>query len=125
MSYLEGVRIDYDTADIITRLTLIESLKGINKDIAALEKKNNMAGHSPHISYLKDHEKEDLKDDLKYRETVSNFETAYWEALLVIIRYYSTTEEDMLELFDKDNDYLREWTKDQKIAMVKEEKEDD
>jgi len=25
----------------------------------------------------------------------------------------------------KDNDYLREWTKDQKIAMVKEEKEDD
>ena len=28
-------------------------------------------------------------------------------------------EEDMLELFDKDNDYLREWTKDQKIAMVR------
>ena len=82
MSYLEGVRIDYDTADIITRLTLIESLEGINKDIAALEKKNNMAGHSPHISYLKDHEKEDLKDDLKYRE-----------ALLVIIRYYSTEEQ--------------------------------
>ena len=93
MSYLEGVRIDYDTADIITRLTLIESLKGINKDIAALEKKNNMAGHSPHISYLKDHEKEDLKDDLKYRETVSNFETAYWEALLVIIRYYSDDDQ--------------------------------
>ena len=88
MSYLEGVRIDYDTADIITRLTLIESLKGINKDIAALEKKNNMAGHSPHISYLKDHEKEDLKDDLKYRE-----------ALLVIIRYYSTTEQ-MKEMKD-------------------------
>lgn len=88
MSYLEGVRIDYDTADMITRLTLIESLKGINKDIAALEKKNNMAGHSPHISYLKDHEKEDLKDDLKYRE-----------ALLVIIRYFST-EEQMKEMKD-------------------------
>ncbi len=42
MSYLEDVRIDYDTADIITRLTLIESLEGINKDIAALEKKNNI-----------------------------------------------------------------------------------
>ena len=82
MSYLEGVRIDYDTADMITRLTLIESLKGINKDIAALEKKNNMAGHSPHISYLKDHEKEDLKDDLKYRE-----------ALLVVIGYFSTTDQ--------------------------------
>jgi|TARA_R110000823_G_scaffold146916_1_gene277256 hypothetical protein len=27
-------------------------------------------------------------------------------------------EEDMLKLFDKDNDYLSEWTKDQKIAMV-------
>ena len=87
-NYLEGVRIDYDTADIITRLTLIESLKGINKDIAALEKKNNMAGHSPHISYLKDHEKEDLKDDLKYRE-----------ALLVVIGYYST-EEQMKEMKD-------------------------
>jgi len=56
MSYLEGIRIDYDTADIITRLTLIESLKGINKDIAA-------------------------------------FETAYWEALLVIIRYYSDDDQ--------------------------------
>ena len=63
MSYLEGVRIDYDTADMITRLTLIESLKGINKDIAA-------------------------KDDLKYRE-----------ALLVIIRYFST-EEQMKEMKD-------------------------
>ena len=82
MSYLEGIRMDYDTADMITRLTLIESLKGINKDIAALEKKNNMAGHSPHISYLKDFEKEDLKDNLKYRE-----------ALLVVIRYYSTGEQ--------------------------------
>ena len=88
MSYLEGVRIDYDTADIITRLSLIESLKGINKDIAALEKKNNMAGHSPHISYLKDHEKEDLEYNLKYRE-----------ALLVIIRYFSTTEQ-MKEMKD-------------------------
>ena len=88
MSYLEGVRIDYDTADIITRLTLIESLEGINKDIAALEKKNNMAGHSPHISYLKDHEKEDLEYNLKYRE-----------ALLVIIRYFST-EEQMKEMKD-------------------------
>ena len=93
MSYLEGVRIDYDTADIITRLTLIESLKGINKDIAALEKKNNMAGHSgtggwpaPHISYLKDHEKEDLEYNLKYRE-----------ALLVVIEYFST-EEQMKEV---------------------------
>ena len=28
-------------------------------------------------------------------------------------------EEDMLELFDKDNDYLREWTKDQKIEWIR------
>ena len=81
MSYLEGVRIDYDTADIITRLTLIESLKGINKNIAALEKKNNMAGH-----WLKDHEKEDLEYNLKYRE-----------ALLVIIEYFSTPGIDSIE----------------------------
>ena len=28
-------------------------------------------------------------------------------------------EEDMLELFDKDNEYLGKWSKDQKIAMVR------
>jgi len=82
MSYLEGIRIDFETVDMITRLSLIESLEGIDKDIAALEEKNNMSGHSPHISYLKDFEKEDLKDNLKYRE-----------ALLVVIRYYSTGEQ--------------------------------
>ena len=29
------------------------------------------------------------------------------------------TEDDMLDLFDKDNDYLSEWTKDQKIELVR------
>jgi len=29
------------------------------------------------------------------------------------------TEDDMLKLFDSDNDYLREWTKDQKIELVR------
>jgi len=72
MSYLEGVRIDFDTADFITRLTLIDSLKGINKNIAALEEKDD----------LKNHEKEDLKDDLKYRES-----------LLVVIKYFSTADQ--------------------------------
>ena len=72
MSYLEGVRIDFDTADFITRLTLIDSLKGINKNIAALEEKDD----------LKSHEKEDLKDDLKYRES-----------LLVVIKYFSTADQ--------------------------------
>ena len=28
-------------------------------------------------------------------------------------------EEDMLELFDRDNSYLGSWTKDQKVAMVR------
>ena len=28
-------------------------------------------------------------------------------------------EAEMLALFDKDNDYLREWTEDQKVAMVR------
>ena len=28
-------------------------------------------------------------------------------------------EEDMLVLFDKDNDYLCPWTKDKKVAMVR------
>ena len=28
-------------------------------------------------------------------------------------------EEDMLELFDKDNEYLSEWTKDQKLEWVR------
>jgi hypothetical protein len=73
MSYLEGIRIDYDTADMITRLTLIDALKGIDKDISVLKDKETV---------LKDFEKEDLKDNLKYRE-----------ALLVVIGYYSTEEQ--------------------------------
>ena len=36
-----------------------------------------------------------------------------------IVDTVEMNEEDILELFDKDNDYLREWTKDQKIAMVR------
>ncbi len=36
-----------------------------------------------------------------------------------IVETVEMNEEDMLELFDKDNDYLREWTKDQKVAMVR------
>ena len=79
MSYLEGIRIDYDTADMITRLTLIGALKGIDKDISVLKDKETV---------LKDFEKEDLKDNLKYRE-----------ALLVVIGYYST-EEQMKEMKD-------------------------
>jgi len=72
MSYLEGVRMDYDTADFITRLTLIDSLKSINRGIAALKEKDD----------LKDHEKEDLEYDLKYRES-----------LLVVIKYFSTADQ--------------------------------
>jgi hypothetical protein len=36
-----------------------------------------------------------------------------------IVDTVEMNEEDMLELFDKDNDYLREWTKDQKIAWIR------
>ena len=72
MSYLEGVRMDLDTADFITRLTLIDSLKGINKDIVILEEKTD----------LKDHEKEDLEYYQKYRKS-----------LLVVIEYYSTVSQ--------------------------------
>jgi len=72
MSYLEGVRLDYETASLITRLTLIDSLKAINIDIAALEKKES----------LQDYMKEDLEYDLKYRE-----------ALLVVIGNFSTEDE--------------------------------
>ena len=36
-----------------------------------------------------------------------------------IVDTVEMNEEDMLELFDKDNDYLREWKKDQKVAMVR------
>ena len=72
MSYLEGVRLDYETASLITRLTLIDSLKAINIDIAALEKKES----------LQDYMKEDLEYDLKYRE-----------ALMVVIGNFSTEDE--------------------------------
>jgi hypothetical protein len=36
-----------------------------------------------------------------------------------IVDTVEMNKEDMLELFDKDNDYLTEWPKDQKIAMVR------
>ena len=36
-----------------------------------------------------------------------------------IVDTVEMNEEDMLTLFDKDNDYLREWTKYQKIAWIR------
>ena len=47
-----------------------------------------------------------------------------------IVDTVEMNEDDMLDLFDKDNDYLSEWTKDQKIELVrrnvvKEASEDD
>ena len=36
-----------------------------------------------------------------------------------IVDTVEMNEEDMLELFDKDNDYLHEWTKDQKIEWIR------
>jgi hypothetical protein len=36
-----------------------------------------------------------------------------------IVDTVEMNEEDMLTLFDKDNNYLREWTKDQKIAWIR------
>jgi hypothetical protein len=39
-----------------------------------------------------------------------------------IVDTVEMNEEDMLTLFDKDNDYLREWPKDQKVAMDEENK---
>lgn len=42
-----------------------------------------------------------------------------------IVDAVEMNEEDMLVLFDKDNDYLREWTKDQKVTMVRKTISDD
>jgi hypothetical protein len=36
-----------------------------------------------------------------------------------IVDTVEMNEADMLDLFDKDNDYLSEWTKDQKIELVR------
>ena len=36
-----------------------------------------------------------------------------------IVDTVEMNEDDMLDLFDKDNDYLSEWTKDQKIELVR------
>jgi hypothetical protein len=74
MRYLKGIRMDYDTADMITRLSLIDSLEGIDKLISVLRGKDSQG--------LKDFEKEDLEDNLKYRE-----------AVLVVIDYYSTRDQ--------------------------------
>jgi hypothetical protein len=71
-NYLEGVRLDFETAYLITRLTLIDSLRGISEDIAALEEKDDLKGH----------QKEDLEDNMKHQA-----------ALLVIIKYFSTADQ--------------------------------
>lgn len=42
-----------------------------------------------------------------------------------IVDAVEMNEEDMLVLFDKDNDYLREWTKDQKVTWVRKTISDD
>ena len=36
-----------------------------------------------------------------------------------IVDTVEMNEEDMLELFDKDNDYLSDWSKDQKIEWIR------
>ena len=36
-----------------------------------------------------------------------------------IVDTVKMSEDDMLELFDKDNDYLSEWSKDQKLNLVR------
>ena len=36
-----------------------------------------------------------------------------------IVDTVEMNEDDMLELFDKENDYLSEWTKDQKIKWIR------
>jgi len=84
MIYLEGIRLDYETADIITRLSLIDSLKSTKKLIARIEKQ----------PATEDHTKEDLAYDLKY-----------CDALLVVIAHFSTTEQ-MTELFVEVNEEL-------------------
>jgi len=42
-----------------------------------------------------------------------------------IVDTVEMSEDDMLELFDKDNDYLRGWTKDQKLEWVRKGISDD
>lgn len=42
-----------------------------------------------------------------------------------IVDAVEMNEEDMLVLFDKDNDYLSEWTKDQKVTWVRKTISDD
>lgn len=42
-----------------------------------------------------------------------------------IVDAVEMNEEDMLVLFDKDNDYLSEWTKDQKVIWVRKTISDD
>ena len=36
-----------------------------------------------------------------------------------IVDSVEMNEDDMLDLFDKDNEYLSAWTKDQKIELVR------
>lgn len=75
------------------------------------------------------------RDDLQKKNTDKPVDAIEWANDTVIMEdctefsqkhmgeYIADTvemnEEDMLELFDKDNDHLSSWTKDQKVAMVR------
>lgn len=66
------------------------------------------------------------RDDLQKKNTEKPVDVIKWAEEFsqehmgeYIVDTIEMNEEDMLELFDKDNDYLREWTKDQKIEWVR------
>ena len=55
-------------------------------------------------------------------DTVSNQECEEFSQEYMgeyIVDTVEMNEEDILALFDKDNDYLREWTKDQKLQWIR------
>jgi hypothetical protein len=59
----------------------------------------------------------DWANDIVTAEECEQFSQEYMGEY--IVDTVEMNEEDMLAQFDKDNDYLREWTKDQKVAWVR------
>ncbi len=56
-------------------------------------------------------------NDTVFSEECEEFSQEYMGEY--IVDTVEMNEADMLDLFDKDNDYLSEWTKDQKIELVR------
>lgn len=66
---------------------------------------------------LDGHSEPEWAADAVTMNEVNEFSQAHLGETVLDVQEFS--EEEVLTLFDKDNDYLKDWTKEQKLAYIK------